>query len=113
MKKQNIIAEGNCGLTIELTIVDQYRLTDELAVIDTHKAECDAEQEWEQKRNEAEKPGENWEARNKLRRAFEEANPRPRPTIPLDRLNQAYENILKFVRKFALEGDRVSNIFAD
>lgn len=113
MKTNILIAEANCGITVELNIVDQYRLTDELAIIDTHKAECDAEEAWEQKRNEAEKPGENWEERNKLRRAFEEANPRPKPTITPDRLNQAHENILKFVRKFALDGDRTSNIFAE
>lgn len=113
MKKNNIIAEGNCGLTIELTIIDQYRLSDELTVVDTHDAECNAEAAWEQNKEEYAKSGEGWEEKNKLRRAFEEANPRPKPTITPDRLNQAHENILKFVRKFALDGDRTSNIFAE
>mgnify|MGYP007013888074 CR=1 FL=1 len=111
MKKQSIIAEATCGITITMETIDQYRLTDEIAIIDANKAFTDKLNEWEKNKNDAGKSGENWEDKNRLKREFEESNPRPEPTITSDRLNQAYENILTFARKFAIDDMRVSNIF--
>jgi hypothetical protein len=113
MKKQIITSEGPCGITIEMSIIDQYRLTDELAIIDLADAEMKASADWEAARNEARNKGADWEERNKLAKAYDEANPAPKPTITPDRLQMAHQNILKFVRKFALEGERKSNIFED
>lgn len=113
MKKQIITSEGPCGITIELSIIDQYRLTDELAIIDLADAEMKASADWENARNEARNKGADWEERNKLAKAYDESNPAPKPTITPDRLQMAHQNILKFVRKFALEGERKSNIFED
>jgi hypothetical protein len=113
MKKQIITSEGPCGITIEMSIIDQYRLTDELAIIDLADAEMKASANWEVARNEARNKGADWEERNKLAKAYDEANPAPKPTITPDRLELAHKNILKFVRKFAIEGERQSNIFED
>lgn len=113
MKKQINTCEGPCGITIELTIIDQYRLTDEIAVIDLADEERQAIADWESARNEARSKGSDWKEREQLGKAYDESNPAPVPTITPDRLNMAHMNILKFVRKFALEGSRTSNIFED
>jgi len=113
MKKQNIIAEGHCGITVELSIVDQYKLTEELAIIDLAEAETKASANWENARNEARNKGADWKEREQLAKAYVEANPAPVPTITPDRLNLAHQNIVKLARKLALEGERRSNIFDD
>ena len=113
MKKQIITSEGPCGISVELSIIDQYRLTDELNVIDLADAEMKASADWEAARNEARNKGADWKEREQLAKAYDEANPAPIPTITPDRLELAHKNILKFVRKFAIEGERKSNIFED
>ena len=113
MKKQINTCEGPCGITIEMSIIDQYRLTDELAVIDLADAEMKASADWEVARNEARNKGADWKEREQLAKAYDEANPAPKPTITPDRLNLAHQNILKFVRKFALDAERKSDIFDD
>lgn len=113
MKKQINTCEGPCGITVELSIIDQYRLTDELAVIDLADAEMKASADWERARNEARNKGADWKEREQLAKAYDEANPAPKPTITPDRLTLAHQNIMKFVRKFALDAERKSNIFED
>lgn len=113
MKKQINTCEGPCGITVELSIIDQYRLTDELAVIDLADAEMKASVDWDAARDEARNKGADWKEREQLAKAYDEANPRPKPTITPDRLDLAHQNILKFVRKFALDAERKSDIFDD
>lgn len=114
MKKQINTCEGPCGITVELSIIDQYKLTEEIAIIDLAEAEMKASADWEKERI---KIGDgqkiSWSEREQLRKEYDETHPAPKPTVTPDRLMLARQNILKLVRKFALESERRSNIFDD
>ena len=50
MKKQNIVTEGHCGLTVTLNLMDQYAITHAVERMEQHQAQEAAHKEWCEKR---------------------------------------------------------------
>jgi len=106
MKKQNIIAEGHCGLTVTLNLMDQYAITHAVERMEQHQAQEAAHKEWYEKRK-----VERWDRKlsTEEARAWDAQN--PEPTVDQWNWEEEMLPIYTFLKKLTLPKGSEATVF--
>ena len=106
MKKQNIIAEGHCGLTVTLNLMDQYAITHAVERMEQHQAEKAAHDEWAEKRRE-----ERWSRKLTSEEAAAWDAQNPEPTVDQWNWEEEMLPIYTFLKKLTLPKGSEATVF--
>ena len=105
MKKQSIIAQGHCGLTVELNLMDQYAISHAVERYDKYLEAKKVHEEWAERRNKEKV----WNMEREARKEWEIANPEPEFIQPT--WEEELKPIYTFLRKLILPEGSKATVF--
>lgn len=105
MKKQSIIAQGHCGLTVELNPMDQYAINQVVETYDKYLEDKKRHEEWQELR----RKDNVWNMDKEVRKTWDAEHPEPEFLQP--NWDEELKPVYTFLRKLTLPNGIKATVF--